>query len=279
MRVLKGMSIVGVGLGIVALAVAYAPPLHGQRDEPPGPREHRLMMLGGRGAAIGASVRDVDSAGGKEAPQSGVVVEDVRPDGPAARAGLRTSDVVTEFDGERVRSARQFGRLVEETAPDRTVNMSVMREGRRIDLQITPESRTSDMLIDGDRLRERLGDLESLPDRMPFNFDFDWDWGGMRGRLGVVVQELTPQLASYFGVKSGVLVTAVSEGSPAEKAALKAGDVITAVNGARVSSREELSRILRDADGDVTVSVTRDKKELALKATIQPARRPRPTRR
>ena len=276
MRVLKALSIGVVVLGIAALAVAYAPTIHGQRGDRPEPPDHRLMMLAGRGASIGASVRDVD--GGKDAGQSGVIVESVRPDSPAARAGLKTSDLITEFDGEKVRSVRQFARLVEETAPDRSLKIAVMRDGRRVDLQITPESRSANMFFDSDRLRDQLSDLEMLPERMPFNFDFDWDWGGMRGRLGVVVQPLTTQLASYFGVKAGVLVAEVAQDSAAEKGSIKAGDVITAINGERVGSREDLSRLLRDADGDVSVAVTRDKKELTLKVAVRTARHSHTTR-
>src|SRR5205807_5377557 len=118
----------------------------------------------------GASIRDVDASG----KASGVVVEEVRPDSPAAKAGIRTSDVIVEFDGEAVRSARQFMRLVHETAPGRTVKATVMRDGARKDVQITPAEGRESVWFDGDRLRERLGDAWRAYEQMPpFNFDFD----------------------------------------------------------------------------------------------------------
>jgi serine protease Do/serine protease DegQ len=113
------------------------------------------------------------------------------------------------------------------------------------------------------------------------NFDFDM-WRGPaspRGRLGVQLGELTPQLAEYFGAKDGgVLVSSINQGSPAEKAGLKAGDVITSVNGDRVRDSDDLIDELRDAEGrEVTIGILRDKKESTVTATLDQA--PRPARR
>ena len=81
------------------------------------------------------SIRDV---GSDDKAPAGVVVEEVQPDSAAEKAGLKHSDVIVEFDGEHVRSARQFTRLVQETASGRTVKATVMRDGQKKELQITP---------------------------------------------------------------------------------------------------------------------------------------------
>ncbi len=136
--------------------------------------------------------------------------------------------------------------------------------------------------------------LESLRNRKFERFavpslEFDWDggdfpaiWGG-RGRLGVSAEAVSGQLATYFGVESGVLVRQVDESSAAAKAGVKAGDVITAVNGKPVKDAGDLRREIADAtDGDskeakeVTLNVTRDKKPITLKATIEEPADPRP---
>jgi serine protease Do len=229
-----------------------------------------LMTLAGRGAEIGVRIG--------ESPTTGVVIEEVQPDSPAEKAGLKRDDVVVEFDGERVRSTRQFSRLVAETPPGRTVTATIMRDGQKRELRITPsEGRSSGLLIDADRLRGLRGDLGSLGDQLPkfdFNFDFDLP-GALSGRrLGVTVNELTDQLGRYFGAKDGVLVTSVTEGSAASRAGLKAGDVITSINRQSVRSREDLIRSLRDADtNELTIVLIRDKKESTVKATIEPPRR------
>jgi len=95
-----------------------------------------------------------------------------------------------------------------------------------------------------------------------------------RGRLGVNIQELTPELAAYFGVKDGLLVNSVQADTPAAKAGLKAGDVIGTVNGKAVTTPNELIKELADKDGEVAIGVTRDKKPLSLKATLEPRKTP-----
>ena len=68
------------------------------------------------------------------------------------------------------------------------------------------------------------------------------------GRLGITVDNLSPQLAEYFGTKEGVLVTSVQDDSAGAKAGLKAGDVITSVNGSAIDDPAELRRRLQNVD-------------------------------
>jgi C-terminal processing protease CtpA/Prc len=92
------------------------------------------------------------------------------------------------------------------------------------------------------------------------------------GRLGVGVQSLTPELAEYFGVKEGVLVTSVTKDSAAAKAGIKAGDVITTVDGKSVDDAGELRRQLRPEDEkatEVTLGIVRDKKPLSMKVPLE----------
>jgi S1-C subfamily serine protease len=103
-------------------------------------------------------------------------------------------------------------------------------------------------------------------------FDFDGEpfmFAG-RGRLGLQVQDLSEDLAAYFGVKTGVLVAGVDADAPAAKAGVKAGDVITAVNGQAVTDPGELRQEMAKVEDGKTVdlAVTRDKKPLTLKAEV-----------
>jgi serine protease Do len=278
------MSFVLVFLaGAALVTVALAPTVYGQRDDRS--QNRSVTILAGRGASIGVSIRDVMPAEAGGQPQAGVLVDEVRPESPADKAGIKRGDVVIEFDGERVRSARQFSRLVQESTPGRTVKATIVREGRRSDVQVTPDDeRRGDVMVSGDfgdYFRDFGRDLGRWGDRFPA-FDFNFDWPGLASgrRLGIMVSELTSQLADHFGVKDGVLVTSVTDGSVASRAGLKAGDVITSVNGQRVGSRDDLLRVLRDADRDsqtgsvdLSIGIVRDKKESTLKATID-SRRP-----
>jgi serine protease Do len=264
------------------------------------------MMLDGRGGQLGVIVRDLDEAGLKAAgAPSGVRIDDVDQDSPAAKAGLKTGDIVVDVDGERVRSARQFSRLIQETPDGRSISLGVLRDGKRQSISVTPEARTFAFGFDGNmldrdltrglrdlgprlraeiepRLRELEPQLREFHFRGPMDFDFDMvpRMTSPRARLGVQLHELTPQLADYFGVKDGgVLVSSITKDSAAEKAGLKAGDVITSVNGGRVRHADDLVDELRDArEGELTIGIVRDKKESSVKATIENPRAVRPGR-
>jgi len=218
----------------------------------------------GLGSTIGVTVRD------QTGDAAGVVVEDVRAGAPAAQAGVQKGDVIIDFDGERARSAQQFARLVRETPPGRTVKMTVTRNGSRQTLDVTPEERDSAWLP---RLPEMTRDLFRA---LPRDFDFEGPWPLGSRRIGISVVPLSDQLAAYFGVKDGVLVSQVESRSPAADAGIQAGDVITAVNGRSVYSTGDIVRELREAGPGATLDVqlTRDRKEMTVKVTLPDRRRP-----
>lgn len=213
------------------------------------------FMTAGPGSQIGISIRDLETneAGKLKLPaEAGAVVQTVQRGSPAETAGLRDGDVVVEFDGERVRSAQQLTRLVRETPPGRRVNASVFRDGKRTQLQIVPEASRFDLPFNADRLRDSV--------------DRFWPLG--RGALGVVTQEMTPELAQYFGAKDGVLVTAVLKDSSAEKAGIRVGDVITECAGVSVDHPRDLMRAVVSRQGEVELKIVREKKELAVKVML-----------
>ena len=94
-----------------------------------------------------------------------------------------------------------------------------------------------------------------------------------KGRLGVGVQALTPELAEYFGVKEGVLVTSVQKDGAAAKAGVKAGDIITTVDGTSIDDPAELRRrVWKDgAAADLSLGISRDKKAQTLKVQLPAA--------
>lgn len=256
-------------LGGLALAVGVAVVSLGAQDPARAPEPRRsVMLLEGPGSQLGVTVRDLAAAGAKDTALQGVRIEDVPPGSPAEKAGLKEGDVVVEFDGERVRSVRQFTRLVQETPVGRTVKVAIVRAGERRVVDATPESRPFSwtMDIDGARLRGEIErGLRNLPEELR---GLGSAWVG-RSRLGVTVQSLSAQLAEYFGVKDGgALVTRVTRDSAAEKAGLKAGDVIISVNGDRVRDADDLTHEIAGVAGEVTLGIVRDKKEMMLKAAI-----------
>jgi membrane-associated protease RseP (regulator of RpoE activity) len=92
------------------------------------------------------------------------------------------------------------------------------------------------------------------------------------GRLGISIEDLDTQLAEYFGVKEGVLVKSVTDDSVAAKAGLKAGDVITSINGRKVYDTSDITRALDrvESNGELSLEVMRDKKPQTLKGKLEP---------
>jgi len=266
-------------------------------DDQLGDNVRRLALLAGRGAQLGVSVRDLDPDQAKS--QNGAAVEDVRAGSAAEKAGIKKGDVITEFDGERVRGVRHLTRLVTETPDGRTVSAAVVREGKRVALSVTPDSgslasadRDFELFVPPMRFEKRGdGDMgRSLP-RIPEGaWAFKggrpgelWGFKNEKGRLGVTIQELDGQLAEYFGTSHGVLVSSVNADSPAARAGLKAGDVVTAVNGKAVAEPSDLIEAVQAVEDGATLVVdyTRDKKAQTAKATLpskEPAELPRKRR-
>lgn len=237
------------------------------------------------GSRLGASVRDVDADDVKErrlASEAGAVLSDIDTDTPASRAGLKAGDVVVEYDGERVRSARQLTRLVQETPAGRKVPVVVSREGSRMTFTVEPEAGRTPSVYSFTPPRPPMAPRPPAPPHAPlppdapvlelFRDGFAYSYGG--GRLGVTVQTLTDQLATALGAPRGVLVTSVNEDSAASKAGVRAGDVITSVDGRGIDDTGDVMRALGQAKGEIAIEIVRDKKAQTLKATLddQPRR-------
>jgi serine protease Do len=277
-------------LGLVVAIVTVVSSLSAQTRVQIEPRggNRDVMVLDGRGSELGVMVSDLDS----KATTGGVKIDEVHDNSPAEKAGIKSGDVVVEYDGERVRSARQFTRLIQETPEGRTVKIGLLRDGKRQSVDATPENSAMTFSFNrepGAGSREPGGQEFSFRELPDFNFKFDdrmprrfeyrlpeglrvpdpgFPFPSSRGRLGVSVQSITPELAEYFGAKSGgALVSSVAKESAAAKAGVKAGDVITSINGRRVEDSDDLIRELEDAKGETTIVVVRDKKEVTLKAT------------
>ena len=239
----------------------------------------------GRGAYIGVTVHDADGTDAKE-PKTGVVIEAVTPDSPADKAGMKVGDAITEFDGERVRSTLQFSRLVRETPAGHSAQVVLSRAGQRVAVTVTPSRSAfgddfSMRLLETPRVRLAVPPTPPpapAAPRAPRPPAFDSPgfpmelFGRIRtGRLGITTEDLDTQLAEYFGVKDGVLVKSVAADSAASKAGLKAGDVITALNGRHVYDTSDISRALDrvESNGEFTVEVTRDRKAVTLKGKLE----------
>lgn len=268
---------------------------------PPAPGEpfyQSFSMLIDGGSFLGVHAEDINKEnmsryGLREA--RGVGITSVVKDSPAEKAGLRKDDVILRFDGESVTSARKLTRLVSEVAPDQSVRLGISRGGSEQEVAVTIGKRKDSM--DALNNLQGLKGLEGLKGLGEGLKGFEgwegtpgarvWKWEGPDSehdgfvfafgnnrRIGVSTTALTKQLAEFFGVADGkgVLVTSVKDDGPAAKAGIKAGDVITAVDGEKLEDAGDLARALgKKTEGDVTLTIVRDKHQRSITVTPKAA--------
>jgi len=196
----------------------------------------------------------------------GAIIRRIEPNSPAAKAGLREGDVIVEFNKQEVVGVQQLTRLVRETPVGRTVDVKVRRDNRDEIVRVTTERTSGLRLFQGQgQFSINTPDLKVFTERALRDFP-TFEISTVVAQSGVRVQELTDQLRDFFGVlsNSGVLVTSVDSGSAAEKAGLKAGDVITSVDGKTIRNPTEFRREMR-ASSKPALKVFRDKQERDIK--------------
>jgi len=169
----------------------------------------------------------------------GALVGDVMSNGPADKAGVKRGDIITEFNGQKVKDSTDLRKQVAEAAPNSKVDMEVLRDGHSKKLTVT------------------LGERPANPGAEAPAESQDNDIG--KG-LGLGLQDLTPDVARQLGYQnaSGVLVAQVAPGSPAEDAGLRRGDLIEEVDHKPVTSASELaSAIKKSGKKDLLLLVRR----------------------
>ena len=234
----------------------------------------------------------------------GVLVSSVSEGSPAAKAGIKPGDVITEFDGQRVEGTAALTRMVREVPAGRTVSLTFWRNGSAQSTSVEIGSRPAREFGDRNYFYVSPNAPEApMPPVPPIPAIPSIEIGPMGAfrmfgapLLGIDGEDLSGQLGNYFGAPDGqgILVREVMPGTPAEKAGLKAGDVILRVDGKRVKDTGDLRSALRDrvsaaAEGSdsgkaapVTSDLTllRSGKELTVRVELQlPDKRVRPVHR
>ena len=176
----------------------------------------------------------------------GALIGGVSEGSPAARAGIKEGDVIVTFDGKPVESPRVLPALVANTPVGRGVPVVIVRDGSRQTVTVTVGN-----LADSREARAMPGGPAEKGQE-----------SRATEKLGLALQELTPELAKQFGVQGdkGVVVTEVKPDSPAAQAGLAAGDVIREVNRTPVQGIQDVEKGLarRQDAGQVLLRVERD---------------------
>jgi len=178
----------------------------------------------------------------------GVLINDVIDDSPAEEAGLEEGDVIVRFDRKLIEDIDALTSAMKEKEPGDEVTLEILRDDVRKDFTVT--------LGTVAEFKDKKFSLKNMPN---IYFDKSQITTKSGGYLGVTLQSLGKQLAEYFEVDEGVLITEVEEKTPAEEAGLKAGDVIVKVDGKDIDSPSDVSEIIREhEEGDeVEIAVVR----------------------
>ena len=249
-----------------------------EADEP-----DTMVFLGDEGTSwLGVESQEITSDKAKELKlpaERGVLLGRIVPDSPAAKAGLKDNDVITEINGQRVEGEAQFRRMIHEIPAGRSAQFTVWRDGKAQSFNVTlgkSEERGNMWFKTAPRAFSFQLPKVEIPELAPMP-GMDWNYGMLAGahpRLGIDAEDLSGQFGTYFGAPDGegVLVREVNSGSPAEKAGVKSGDVITALNGERVRSLGDLREKLaaKREDKTVKLGVLRNKSEMTLSVELPP---------
>jgi serine protease Do len=171
-----------------------------------------------------------NSLGLKE--NGGALVADVVQSSPAEKAGIKTGDIIVEFDRKAIKDSSDLPPVVARITPGTTVQLKVMREGKQVSLPIT------------------VGELQ----------DNEIVASSEETELGLTAQPVTPDIAQSLGLEraEGLVISSVKPGSAAEEAGLRSGDVITQVNRRPVKNIEEYNReIARSEKGKPVLFLVR----------------------
>lgn len=175
---------------------------------------------------LGISVQDVteDIAQTlKLKDRRGALIGQVFEGDPADKAGVKAGDIIIGIDGKDIRDSHELPRIVAALIVGEKVRVKIWRDGQEKVFSVTIGERKDEKILAGP--------------------------GKADEHYGMTVQEMTPEMAKHFGIsqKTGVIITQVREGSPADDAGLKEQDIILQINKVKISSLKEFVReISRD---------------------------------
>ena len=227
----------------------------------------------GTSAYLGVDIGDVTServSALKLKDEKGVEITTVDQDAPAGKAGLKVHDVILSMNGTAVDSGAQIKRMIHETPAGRVVTLEISRDGQPLTIKVQLGDRRKQYAWTAPKdFHVEIPPIPNMPDiEIP---EINVVMTHSSARSGLMVENLTPQLGIFFGVKDGdgVLVRSVEKGSRAEKAGFHAGDVIVKVNDQSVHDTNDFTRAIRSHGGGTTsVGVVRDKREQNINLTL-----------
>ena len=194
-------------------------------------------------AYLGVQIQEIDADLARTLnmpPRSGVLVNQVMDDTPAAKIGLREGDVIVRFNNRAVRSPSELQLAVEQSTFGTQVPVKVNRDGKVITLDYAPV--------------ERPRDFDTASSPPPVKNEAP---AVEMNKLGVSVEMLTDETAKALGLDEveGVVITKVRPGGPADQAGLAEGTVIKQLSRTPITSVEQFEKLVSESKGDLLALV------------------------
>jgi serine protease Do len=213
-------EVVGINTAIFSqsggnIGIGFAIPTNLVKELLPNLKDNGKVVRGYLGVTIQKITPEIaESLGTKQA--SGALVADVAKAGPAERAGIKTGDVIVEFNGKEIKDSGELPLLAARTAPGKQAQLKILRNGKELTLPLT---------VGEFKEREVVAAAEN-------------------GDLGLAVQSVTASMAAELGLEraEGLVITSIKPGSPAEEAGLQRGDVIAEINRRPVRNLSDYNR-------------------------------------
>jgi len=250
-------------------------------DDPKNPHDDNFQILMGSGGGwLGVGVSEVSAEKVKSLKlpeERGTLLGKIVPDSPAAKAGLKENDVVLELNGQRIEGTEQFRRMIHEIPAGRAANLAVWRDGRSQNIRVTVgkhESGNVRVFADGPKsFAFKMPTLPEMPEMSGLDHLRTFAMASPGSPLlGIDAENLKGDFGNFFGAPNGqgVLVRGVFANSPASKAGLKVGDVITSLNGDSIRNASELREKLlsHHEEKNIQLGVLRNKSELKLSVEL-----------
>jgi serine protease Do len=213
----------GVGFNI---GIGFAIPINLVKSVIPDLIEKGKVSRGFLGIAF--QEMDNNTADALDLPSAeGVLVQSIQPGTPAEEAGIKMGDVITGFNGEKVKDGQEFRMMVAEAGPGQRVTVEILRD----------EKRLTKKLVLADREEFLLSEMETEPPEQ----EKAESWLGLQ--VGTSTRDLTTQYGVRF--REGVLVLEVEAGSPARQAGFQPGDIIAKINDQEVNNLADYRIVLK----------------------------------
>ncbi|MDP2960853.1 MAG: Do family serine endopeptidase [candidate division Zixibacteria bacterium] len=207
------------------IGIGFAIPINLAKSVLPNLIKGKVVSRGYLGVVVENVTSDLKDA--LDLPSTeGAFIQQVQPNTPAAKAGIKTGDLIISFDGKKVTDPDQFRFNVAQVEPGKTISLELLRDKKKLELKV--------------KLGEREKYLASSPEE-PVKKEEEQSW------LGLQVETATEELADQFKVKfsKGVIVTGVEPGSKAEEGKIQAGDIILEIDKKTIQDKEDYNKIVK----------------------------------